>query len=196
MLPFILTLVFVSGFSFILGLFPPEFESRPTLQSFGYQASSGEKKKSPAAIFKSFALLNKPLCSGGLRERLSKDLSMVTGQKAAVTRARKSVSGFKVREGNPIGCMVTLRGARMYECLDRLINVVMPRIRDFRGLPKRSFDGYGNYSLGISEQIIFPEINIDKVEFTQGMDVTIVIRNGTDAMSFELLTQFGMPFRR
>jgi large subunit ribosomal protein L5 len=127
---------------------------------------------------------------------VAKDLALVTGQKASVTQARKSVSGFKVREGNPVGCMVTLRGKRMYEFLDRLINIVIPRIRDFRGLPKRSFDGSGNYSLGISEQIIFPEINIDKVEFVQGMDVTIVIRNGTDSMSFELLSLFGMPFRR
>lgn len=126
----------------------------------------------------------------------AQDLALLTGQKAVVTRARKSVSGFKVREGNPIGCKVTLRGKRMYEFFDRLVNIVIPRIRDFRGLPRRSFDGSGNYSLGITEQVIFPEINIDKVEFVQGMDITIVVRNGSDAMSYELLSLLGVPFRR
>jgi large subunit ribosomal protein L5 len=129
-------------------------------------------------------------------EAAVEDLALITGQRPAVTRARGSHSGFKVREGNAIGCRVTLRGRRMYEFLDRLIAVVIPRIRDFRGLPTKSFDGRGNYSLGLSEQIVFPEINIDKVEFTQGMNVTITIRNSTDEQSLELLRLFGVPFRR
>ena len=109
--------------------------------------------------------------------------------------ARRSVSGFRLREGNAIGCMVTLRGRRMYEFLDRLISIVIPRIRDFRGLSPRSFDGRGNYSMGLSEQIVFPEIDLDSVEHTQGMNVTITIKNGTDETSFELLKGLGMPFR-
>jgi large subunit ribosomal protein L5 len=123
------------------------------------------------------------------------DLAIITGQRPAITRARGSHSGFKVREGNAVGCRVTLRGKRMYEFLDRLISVVIPRIRDFRGLPA-NFDGRGNYSMGLSEQIVFPEINIDKVEFTQGMHIAVTIRNSTDEQSFELLRLFGMPFRR
>ena len=125
----------------------------------------------------------------------AQDLSRITGQKPKTTRARRSVSGFKLREGNPIGCMVTLRGRKMYEFLDRLISIVIPRIRDFRGLSPRAFDGRGNYSMGLSEQIVFPEIDLDKVEHTQGMNVTITVRNGTDEMSHELLRGLGMPFR-
>jgi large subunit ribosomal protein L5 len=125
----------------------------------------------------------------------AQDLSRITGQKPKTTCARRSVAGFKLREGNPIGCMVTLRGRKMYEFLDRLISIVIPRIRDFRGLSPRAFDGRGNYSMGLSEQIVFPEIDLDKVEHTQGMNVTITIRNGTDEMSHELLRGLGMPFR-
>ena len=124
------------------------------------------------------------------------DLAVITGQRPAITRAKGSHSGFKVREGNAIGCRVTLRGHRMYEFLDRIISIAIPRIRDFRGLPTKSFDGRGNYSLGLTEQIVFPEIDIDKVEFTQGMNVTITIRKSNDEKSFELLRLFGMPFRR
>ncbi len=125
-----------------------------------------------------------------------KDLEIVTGQKPASTRAKGSHAGFKVREGMPIGCRVTLRGRRMYEFLDRLISIVIPRIRDFRGFPTKSFDGRGNYSLGLEEQIVFPEINIDRVEFPQGMDVTFRITNSTDEESRELMGLFGFPFRR
>jgi large subunit ribosomal protein L5 len=125
----------------------------------------------------------------------ARDLSVITGQKPKITKARRSVSGFKLREGNAIGCMVTMRGRRMYEFLDRLISIVIPRIRDFRGLSPRAFDGRGNYNMGLSEQIVFPEINLDSVERTQGMNVTITIRNGTDEMSHELLKGLGMPFR-
>ena len=128
-------------------------------------------------------------------EDASRDLGIITGQKPKINAARRSVSGFRLREGNAIGCMVTLRGRRMYEFLDRLISIVIPRIRDFRGLSPRSFDGRGNYSMGLSEQIVFPEIDLDSVEHTQGMNVAITIKNGTDEMSFELLKGLGMPFR-
>jgi large subunit ribosomal protein L5 len=123
------------------------------------------------------------------------DLARITGQKPEVRRARKSVAAFKVRENWPIGCRVTLRGARMYEFLDRLINVAIPRIRDFRGLPSRSFDGRGNYSLGIKEQIIFPEIDFDKVDAIRGLDVTIVTSAGTDDEAKALLEGFQFPIR-
>ena len=125
-----------------------------------------------------------------------KELATVTGQRPVITKARMAVSGFRLRKGIPIGLKVTLRKKRMYEFLDRLISITIPRIRDFRGLPTDSFDGRGNYSLGLSDQFVFPEINIDQVEFPQGMDVTIVIRNSTDEKSMELLKLFGMPFRR
>ena len=128
-------------------------------------------------------------------EEASRDLSVITGQKPKINAARRSVSGFRLREGTPIGCMVTLRGNRMFEFLDRLISIVIPRIRDFRGLSPRSFDGRGNFSMGLSEQIVFPEIDLDSVEHTQGMNVTITIKNATDEMSFELLKGLGMPFR-
>ena len=123
------------------------------------------------------------------------ELARITGQRPQVTKARVAVSGFRLREGNEIGCRVTLRGRRMYEFLDRLINVALPRIRDFRGLNPKSFDGNGNYSMGVSEQLIFPEIDPDKVNFTQGMDITIVTSTKSDDEARELLRAFGMPFR-
>jgi large subunit ribosomal protein L5 len=122
-------------------------------------------------------------------------LAQITGQKALITKARASISGFRLREGNEIGCKVTLRGRRMYEFLDRLISIALPRIRDFRGVNPKSFDGHGNYSLGLSEQMVFPEIDPDKVTFTQGMDVTFVTNTNNDDEARELLRQFGMPFR-
>jgi len=122
-------------------------------------------------------------------------LSQITGQKAQIMKAKKAVSGFRLREGNEIGCRVTLRGRRMYEFLDRLISIALPRIRDFRGVNPRSFDGNGNYTLGLSEQLVFPEIDPDKVTFTQGMDVTIVTSTTNDDEARELLRGFGMPFR-
>ena len=123
------------------------------------------------------------------------DLATVTGQHPVITKAKKSISGFKLREGMPVGCCVTLRGRRMYEFLDRLINVAIPRIRDFRGL-KRTFDGHGNYSMGLNEQIVFPEVSLDRVEHIQGMNITIVVRNSSDEASYELLRMLGMPFVR
>jgi large subunit ribosomal protein L5 len=122
------------------------------------------------------------------------DLARITGQKPAIRRAKKSIANFKLRSGMPVGAMVTLRGKRMYEFLDRLINVAIPRIRDFRGVPRKSFDGHGNYSLGIVEQVIFPEIDRDKVTRLWGLDVTIVTSAENDEEGYELLREMGMPF--
>lgn len=127
-------------------------------------------------------------------EQAARDLARITGQKAVVTRAAKSVAAFRVRAGMPIGCIATLRGQRMYEFMDRLISVVLPRIRDFRGLRDR-FDGRGNFNLGLPEQTLFPEINLDQVEFQQGMNVTIVTTARSDDEGRALLEMFGMPFR-
>jgi large subunit ribosomal protein L5 len=124
------------------------------------------------------------------------DLKIITGQRPMVRRAKKSISNFKLREKMAIGAAVTLRGARMYEFFDRLINVAVPRIRDFRGLPDKSFDGHGNYSMGLTEQIIFPEIDYDKVNKIRGMNVTIVTTASTDEEGMELLRLMKMPFRR
>ena len=129
-------------------------------------------------------------------EAAVKDLTRISGQKPVVTKARKSIAGFKLRQGVNVGAKVTLRANRMYEFFDRLISLVIPRIRDFRGLPSGAFDGRGNYSLGLSEQIVFPEISIDDVEFVQGLNVTITIKNSTDEESLALLDLFGVPFRR
>ena len=122
-------------------------------------------------------------------------MTLIAGQKPIVTLARKSIAGFKLREGMPIGCKVTLRGDRMWEFLDRLTTVALPRIRDFRGISPKSFDGRGSYSLGIREQIIFPEIDYDKIDQVRGMDVTITTTAATDDEARELLIQLGMPFR-
>ena len=124
------------------------------------------------------------------------DMETISGQKAIVTKARKSVANFKLREGMPIGCKVTLRGERMYEFADRLINLALPRVRDFRGVSQNSFDGRGNYALGIKEQLIFPEIEYDKVDKVRGMDVIFVTTANTDEEARELLTLFGMPFNK
>jgi large subunit ribosomal protein L5 len=124
------------------------------------------------------------------------EMAAITGQKPVVTRAKKSEAAFKLREGMPIGCKVTLRGERMYEFLDRLLSVALPRIRDFRGVPAKSFDGRGNYSLGIREQLIFPEIRYDKVEMTRGMDICIETSARTDEEARALLEQVGFPFRK
>jgi large subunit ribosomal protein L5 len=124
------------------------------------------------------------------------DMTKITGQKPVVCKARKAIASFKVREGLPIGCKVTLRGARMYEFLDRLISVAMPRIRDFRGVTPRAFDGRGNYSLGVKEQIIFPEIQYDAVDQVRGMDITITTTAGDDKRGRALLDAFNFPFRK
>lgn len=124
------------------------------------------------------------------------DMEKISGQKPVVTRAKKSVAAFKLREGMPIGCKVTLRGEKMYEFLDRLVNLALPRVRDFRGVDATAFDGRGNYALGLKEQIIFPEIEYDKIDKVRGMDVIIVTTAHTDEESRELLRQFGMPFQK
>ena len=124
------------------------------------------------------------------------DLQIITGQKPVICRAKKSVANFKLREGMPIGCKVTLRGAKMYEFADRLINLALPRVRDFRGVNPNAFDGRGNYALGIKEQLIFPEVEYDKVDKVRGMDVIFVTTAKTDEEARELLTQFNMPFTK
>lgn len=129
-------------------------------------------------------------------EQAMSELTTIAGQKPAMTRARKSIANFKIRKGLPVGCKVTLRGIRMYEFLDRLVNVALPRIRDFRGVPSTSFDQKGNYSFGLKEQTIFPEINVDKVSRAQGMDVIINIRSNSKEESCDLLKLFGMPFAK
>ena len=124
------------------------------------------------------------------------ELTLISGQKPIITRAKKSIAGFKLREGMPIGCKVTLRGERMYEFLDKLINISLPRVRDFRGVSNNSFDGRGNYTLGVKEQLIFPEINFDKVNKLRGMDIVFVTTAKTDEEGHELLAQIGMPFKK
>jgi large subunit ribosomal protein L5 len=131
-----------------------------------------------------------------LLESAASELAAITGQKAVVTRAKKSIAAFKLREGMPIGCMVTLRRTRMYEFFDKLVNVVLPRVRDFRGVSERAFDGRGNYTLGIREQIIFPEIDYDKMDKVKGMNITIVTTAPTDEEGKYLLNLMGLPFRR
>lgn len=137
------------------------------------------------------ALSNKKLLDAAVA-----DLTQITGQKAVKTKARKSIANFKLREGNEIGAMVTLRGNMMYEFLDRLINVALPRVKDFRGVKATGFDGRGNFSMGITEQIIFPEIDFDKIERISGMDIAIVTSAKTDKEAYSLLAKFNMPFRK
>jgi large subunit ribosomal protein L5 len=131
-----------------------------------------------------------------LMEGAMRDLEIITGQKPMVTRAKKSIAGFKLREGQDIGAKVTLRGDRAWEFLDRLVATAIPRIRDFRGLPSRSFDGHGNYTFGVTEQLIFPEIDYDRVDATRGMDITIVTTARTDEEGRAFLRAFGFPFRQ
>jgi large subunit ribosomal protein L5 len=131
-----------------------------------------------------------------LLEGAVKDLTVISGQKPLITKAKKSIAGFKLREGNAIGVKVTLRGDRMWEFLDRLISLAIPRIRDFRGLPPKGFDGRGNYTFGVTEQLIFPEIDYDKIDTPRGMDITIVTTARTNAEGRALLDAFGFPFRK
>ena len=137
------------------------------------------------------ATQNAKLIDGAVNE-----LGQIAGQKPVITKAKKSIAAFKLREGMPIGCMVTLRGDRMYEFFDRLVNVALPRVRDFRGVSSKSFDGRGNYTLGVKDQLIFPEIDYSKVDKTKGMNVTITTTARTDAEGLALLKNMGMPFRQ
>jgi large subunit ribosomal protein L5 len=136
------------------------------------------------------------VAQASLLEGAQRDLALITGQKPLVTRAKKSIANFKLREGNAIGCKVTLRGDRMWEFFDRLVALAIPRIRDFRGLPDNGFDGRGNYTFGVTEQLIFPEIDYDKVDAPRGMDITIVTTARTNAEGKALLDAFGFPFKR
>ncbi|SDC49660.1 50S ribosomal protein L5 [Shouchella lonarensis] len=129
-------------------------------------------------------------------DKAVEELQAITGQKPVITKAKKSIAGFKLREGMPIGAKVTLRGERMYDFLDKLVSVSLPRVRDFRGISKKAFDGRGNYTLGVKEQLIFPEIDYDKVDKVRGMDIVIVTTAATDEEARELLTQVGMPFQK
>ena len=140
--------------------------------------------------------LGEALTNGRAMESATRDLATITGQKPMITRARKSIAGFKVREGNPVGTAVTLRGSRMYHFLDRFINASLPRIRDFRGISRRGFDGRGNFSIGIREQIIFPEIDYNQIDRIRGLQVTITTTAKNDAEATRLLELFGMPFVR
>jgi len=151
----------------------------PTLEKIVINTGLGEATQNPKLL-----------------ERATEELAAITGQRPCVRRARRSVSNFKLREGQPIGSMVTLRGYRMWEFLDRLVNVALPRVRDFKGVSQRAFDGRGNYTLGIREQIIFPEVDYDKVERITGMNVTMVTTAATDGEGRALLEQLGMPFRQ
>lgn len=137
------------------------------------------------------ALTNKKLLDAAVT-----DLGLITGQKAVKTKAKKSIANFKLREGNEVGAMVTLRGAMMYEFFDRFVNVALPRVKDFRGINPNGFDGHGNYSMGITEQIIFPEIDFDKIERVSGLNINVVTTAKTDAEAKALLAKFGMPFRK
>ena len=151
----------------------------PKLEKIVINIGLGDTKDNPKALDNAIA-----------------DLTAITGQKPVITRAKKSVANFKLREGMPIGCKVTLRGEKMYEFVDRLINLALPRVRDFRGVNPNAFDGRGNYALGIKEQLIFPEIEYDKVDKVRGMDIIFVTTAKTDEEARELLTQFNMPFAK
>lgn len=150
----------------------------PRLEKVVINMGVGEAKDNPKAL-----------------DAAVKDLTLIAGQKPIVTKAKKSVASFKIREGMSIGCKVTLRGDRMYEFLDKLFNVALPRVRDFRGVSPKSFDGRGNYSLGLKEQLLFPEISYDQVDKVRGMDIAIVTTAATDEEALELLRGLGMPFR-
>lgn len=162
------------------------------MKRFGYKSIMQVPKIEKIVINRGVgkATSDKKLIENGINE-----IGLICGQKAVVTKAKKDISNFKLRKGMPIGCRVTLRQAIMYEFLERLINIALPRVRDFKGVPQKGFDGKGNYTLGVKEQIIFPEIDVDKIEHIAGFDITIVTSAKTDEEAFELLKGFGMPFR-
>ncbi|GAB1483473.1 50S ribosomal protein L5 [Treponema sp.] len=162
-------------------------------KEFGYKSTMQTPKVAKIVVSMGVgeALQNKKILDAAIS-----DLTLITGQKAVKTKARKSIANFKIREGQEIGARVTLRGTIMYEFLDRLVNVALPRVKDFRGVNQNAFDGHGNYSLGITEQIIFPEIDFDKIEKIAGLNIAIVTTAKTDAEGKSLLAKFGMPFRK
>ena len=163
------------------------------MKEFGYSNTMEVPKleKISVNIGLGDAVQNSKLIDGAVIQ-----LGQITGQFPIVTRARKSIAGFKLREGQAIGCRGTLRGERMWEFLDRLITIAIPRIRDFRGIKRKSFDGRGNFSMGLADQLVFPEIKVDNVEWPQGMTITAVMTGNSDEMSLELLSLLGMPFRK
>jgi len=168
-------------------------EVRPALQAkFGYENVMQTPRVEKVILNMG---VGKAIGNSKLLDAAAKDLATIAGQKPVITRARQSISNFKLREGMAIGAKVTLRGERMYEFLDKFMNINLPRVRDFRGVSPKSFDGRGNYTLGVKEQLIFPEIDYDKVDQIQGMDVTIATTARTDEEAKELLAQLGMPFR-
>jgi large subunit ribosomal protein L5 len=166
--------------------------SATLLSEFGYKSTMQVPKLEKICINQGIgaAVSDKKLIDSAISE-----MTIISGQKAVATKSKKDISNFKLRKGVPIGARVTLRGDRMYEFLERLIVVALPRIRDFRGINDKGFDGYGNYTLGVTEQIIFPEINIDKVTRIMGMDITFVTNAETDKEAFALLREFGLPFK-
>ena len=169
-------------------------EIRPKLQEeFGYKNVNQIPKVTKVVVNVG---LGEATTNPKLLERAMEELAQITGQKPIMRRAKKSVSNFKLREGQPIGCSVTLRGTRQWEFLDRLLNVALPRVRDFSGVSPKAFDGRGNYTLGVREQTIFPEVDYDKVEKVTGMNVTVVTTANTDAEAKSLLTHLGVPFRQ
>jgi len=163
------------------------------IKEFGYSTPMAAPKM---AAIKLNMGLGEAIQNNRLLDAAQKELTQIAGQKPIVTKARKSIAAFKLREGMPIGCCVTLRGDRMYDFFDRLVAVALPRVRDFRGVPTKSFDGRGNYTLGVREHVIFPEIDFAKVEHVKGMNVTIVTTARTDPEALSLLRLMGMPFRR
>jgi large subunit ribosomal protein L5 len=171
-----------------------EKEIKPMLQErFGYKSPMQVPRIEKIVLNMG---LGEAIQNAKILETASEDLKLISGQKPVITRARKSIAAFKLRKGMPIGCMVTLRGDRMYDFLEKLIHVALPRIRDFRGVSPKSFDGRGNYTIGIREQIIFPEIDYDKVDKIKGLNVTITTTAKTDEEARALLEGFGMPFRK
>ena len=167
--------------------------SKNLMEKFGYKSvmQLPKMEKIVINIGVGDAVTNSKLLDEAVEE-----LTLISGQKPIITKAKKSIAGFKIREGQPIGCKVTLRGEKMYEFLDKLVSISLPRVRDFRGVPKNSFDGRGNYTLGIKEQLIFPEIDFDKVNKTRGMDIVLVTTAKTDEEGRALLTELGMPFAK
>lgn len=168
-------------------------EVRPALQAkFGYKNAMEIPRLEKVVLNMG---VGKAVGNSKILDAAAKDLGFIAGQKPVITRSKQSVSNFKLREGMAIGAKVTLRGERMYQFLDKFMNINLPRVRDFRGVSPKSFDGRGNYTVGVKEQLIFPEIDYDKVDHVQGMDITIVTTAVTDEEAKELLTQLGMPFR-
>lgn len=164
------------------------------MKRFGYTSPMAVPRVSKVVV--NMGLGSDAVADVKVLDRAVEELSLIVGQKPIITKARKSIAGFKLREGMPIGCMATLRKQRMYEFLERLIHVALPRVRDFKGIPPKAFDGRGNYTLGIREQIIFPEINYDKVDKLRGLNVCVITTAKTDEEGFQLLKELGMPFSR